>query len=157
MTTSAGLPSQRIGQLAALAALAAGLLATACSDEAGPPLPPDPPTVEIEIVEHDLVYERPVPAGRVVFRVVNAGERVHRLALVPLPDDVPPIQEQLEGDTRRHVQQLARIGDLQPGETDSFAVDLAEGQRYALVDYSQAPDGTMHARLGVAGEFHAGG
>lgn len=134
-------------------------LAVGCASQtqSRAPLPPAPPTVEVRIVEHDLLYEGPIPAGRVVFRITNAGEVVHRLSLTPLPADFPPIHEQLQGDTRRQAQLLARVPDLQPGETDTFAVDLAQGERYAMVDFSEAPDGTMHGRLGVASEFNAGG
>lgn len=139
-------------------AVAMGLAIAGCSTgETSEALPPAVPTVDVRLVEHDVVYEQPVPAGRVVFRVTNAGDEVHRLALLPLSEDFPPILEQLQGDTRRAGQLQARVPDLRPGETGVFAADLAEGQRYAMVDFSEAPDGTMHGRLGVASEFHAGG
>lgn len=137
----------------------AGLLlaAAACSPvESEEPLPPSAPTVEVRLVEHEVIYDEPIPAGRVVFRVENAGKRVHRLALLPLPDDFPPLQEELANDTPRSVSSFARVPNLQPGETGMFAVDLAAGQRYAMVDYSEAPDGASHARLGLADEFRAG-
>lgn len=143
-----------IGWLTAVTMLA-GLLA-GCSGQAVP-LPPDPPTVHVEIVDDGVVYQKPVPAGRVVFRITNAGEVAHRLSLLPLSEDFPPIDEQLQGDTRRQAQLLARVADLQPGASDAFAVDLADGQRYAMVDFSESHDGSMHGRLGVADEFVAGG
>lgn len=134
------------------------LLAVSCSPgQTGGPLPPSTPTVEVDILDDNLTHDEPVPAGRVVFRVTNAGEAGHRLTLVPLPEDYPPILRQLRGDERRSAELLARVPHLQSGESGSFAVDLVEGQRYALVDFSEAADGTMHGRLGVAGEFRAGG
>lgn len=134
------------------------LLVAGCwAGEAGAPLPPAPPRVEVELADDDLAVARPVPAGRVVFRVRNAGEAVHRVTLIPLPEDAPPFEEMLADDVSRQVELVARVPDLDPGETGTFAVDLAEGQRYALMDFSETGDGTSHGRVGVAGEFRAGG
>lgn len=145
--------ARRRAVAAALVTLALG----GCGDsQAGEPLPPAPPTVEVELVDHDVGYQRPVPAGRVVFEIHNAGDQVHRLALIPLPDDLPPIEEVLADERRWQVQLAARVPNLAPGETGMFAVDLAEGQRYALMDFSKTPEGTTHGRLGVADEFRAG-
>lgn len=150
--------SQRFQRWTAGLAVASLLLAAvACSPvESDEPLPPSAPSVKVRLVEYEVIYDEPVPAGRVVFRVENAGKRVHRLALLQLPDDFPPLQEELANDTPRSVSSFARVPDLEPGETGMFAVDLAAGQRYAMVDYSEAPDGTSHARLGLADEFRAG-
>lgn len=151
-TRVAGARGNRLALVSALLALAV----VGCSTgDTGQPLPPAVPTVEVRLVEHDVAYDQSIPPGRVVFRVTNAGEHVHRLALLPLPEDFPPIKQQLQGDTRRAGQLQARVPDLQPGETGMFAVDLTEGQRYALVDFSEGPDGTMHGRLGIASEFRA--
>lgn len=67
---------------------------------------------------------RPVtklPAGaltcyglRVIFTVVNDGKLNHRLALIPLPADFPPIEEQFHGTVRQVVQQAVAIRNLEP-------------------------------------------
>lgn len=132
----------------------AGLVGTACSGgQPREPLPPSAATVQVRLLDDELVHDEPVPAGRVVFRVENAGDAVHRVALLPLPDDAVPLDEELANDTPQSVELIARVGGLQPDERGVFAVDLATGQRYALVDFSKAADGTSHARLGVAAEF----
>lgn len=141
-----------------LLVVASGLAAAGCSGgQAGEPLPPSAPTVEVRLLDNDLAFEEPVPAGRVVFRVENAGEAVHQLALLPLPEDFPPIHEELANDTPRSVRSFARVPSLQPGETGMFAADLAPEQRYALVDFSESSEGRMHAKLGVAAEFRTKG
>lgn len=143
------------GRLAvAVMAVGAALTTGGCSPEqTQEPLPPEVPTVEVRLAEHDLLYESPVPAGRVVFRIHNAGDRVHRLALLPLPEDFPPLEEELANDSPRSVDPFARIPNLAPGETGTFAVDLAAGKRYAMVDFSKTSDGRTQAKLGVAAEF----
>lgn len=117
------------------------------------PVPPSVPTIDVRLADDNLAFDEPVPAGRVVFRITNTGERDHRLSLFPLPDDAPPIQEEVTDEYERPVRFLARVPNLSPGDTGEFAVDLAADQRYAMVDYSEAPDGTQHMTLGVAGEF----
>ncbi len=113
--------------------------------------------VVVTMKEYRLDYERPVPGGRVVFRVVNAGRYVHRLSMLPLPEDFPPIDQQLRGRQRRVVAPLAGVPGLRPGSSDSFAVDLVPGQRYGVVDLSGNPNGQSNALLGMASEFRAGG
>lgn len=135
--------------------LAAMLLITACSGgDASGPLPPQTPTIDVDLVEHDVRYDGPVPAGRVVFRVDNAGEQPHQLSLLSLAENSPPIQEQLQDTPDQSPVLLAQVPLLGPGETSMFAAGLAGGQRYALVDLSGAPDDdTTHAELGMAVEF----
>lgn len=132
-------------------AAAAGVLA-GCAPGAAAPLPPEPSVIEVWVDEHTVDYDEEVPAGRVVFRVRNAGTDEHRLALIPLPEDMPPIKEQLAGDDRRPVEPLAGISNRGPGELGIFAVDLQPG-RYGLVCLATDEDGTTHARKGEATEF----
>lgn len=136
--------------LAAVAAAAAVLVG--CAPGAAAPLPPTPPVVEISVEEHTVDYDGDIPAGRVVFRVRNDGTEEHRLALIPLPEGMPPIKEQLAGDERRPVEPLAGIANRAPGERGVFAVDLDAG-RYGLVCFATDDDGTTHARKGEATEF----
>lgn len=92
------------------------------------------------------------PRGRVVFNVRNAGSQVHRVALVFLPDDVPPILRQLRGSERVVVDELASVPNRPPGSTDSFAVNLDRG-RWAFLCFVVDPDGKTHAEKGMASEF----
>lgn len=142
----------------AAAAPSLSVIAAACfAGGVNKPLPPAVPVVEVRLDEDSVTYRRPVPAGRVVFQVRNVGESVQRLALVPLPEGFPDIAAQLKGAKRRSADLLARVSSLKPGETRMFAVDLVAGHRYAMVDFSKAPDGTIRGKLGVASEFRTPG
>lgn len=116
---------------------------------------PSPPSV-IDITMKEMAFDHPptVPAGRVVFDIANKGTLPHRLILVPLADDFPPIREQLHGSERRVISPQAGIADRLPGGNASFAVDLLPG-RYALICYVVGPDGLPHALKGMASEFRA--
>lgn len=139
--------------LAALMIISSGCSRTSRPDRA---LPPPPAEVTIILDEYQFRHPRPVPAGRVVFRVVNQGALEHELTLVPLGDDVPPVDEQIRSRNPRLVTPLARVPPRQPNQTGSFAADLAAGQRYGLVCYVRNPDGQNHASLGMSSEFRAG-
>lgn len=143
----------------AVVSAALGLLVVAGvwqSLAAAPPWPPVPPVVEVVVTDERIAFDRPVPAGRVVFEVVNAGRAEHRLALLPLPEDVPPIDEQLRGQTRLAVPPYAGVPDRRPGQRGVFAADLVPGVRYALIDFSEGPGGRPHALQGLNAEFRAG-
>ena len=114
-------------------------------------------TVVVTMKEYRIDYRGPVPSGRVVFRIVNGGRYPHRLSLVPLPKDLPPLDKQLHGRKRRIIPPLAGVPELSPGASNSFAVDLVQGQRYGFVDFSTNPDGRSNALLGLNSEFRAGG
>lgn len=138
--------------------LAAAVVIAGCSpDASGVALPPKGAEVAVEIIEHAVVYEDPVPAGRVVFRIDNVGEHPHQLTLLSLAEDTPSIEEQVLDPPEVPPDMVARIPPLGPGESGMFAAWLAEGQRYALIDLSEAPDGSANAQLGVVAEFRAGG
>lgn len=125
------------------------LLLAACRVE--PPLPPQPATANVKMSEYRFEHGK-IPEGRVVFRIRNAGREPHRLSLIPLSEDFPPLEEQLRGDTRQVVLTKAAIPDTPPGGTGTFAVDLTPG-RYAMVCLSVGPDGKSHARQGMGSEF----
>ncbi len=134
------------------AVLATGLMWTSCAWSPGPPLPPSATTVTVQMREYAFVYEPPNAPGRVVFEVHNEGRLPHDLVLVPLPADLPPIDEQLRGTTRRDVSLLANIPARPPGSRTVFAVDLEPG-RYGLVCFVLDPDGQQHAQKGMSSEF----
>lgn len=129
---------------------AAALLAAACA-RAEAPLPPSPPVVDVTMLEYRFEHG-PVPGGRVVFRITNVGRVPHRLSLVPLPADLPPIVEQLRGSERQVLATLATIPETPPGGSGTFAVDLEPG-RYAMICFIVEPGGRSHAREGMATEF----
>lgn len=134
----------------------AALAAAGCSSHpsARPPLPPAPPVVDVVMREYSFSHLPGVKAGRVVFRFTNAGTQPHSAVLVALPEDVPPIDEQLRSDERRAVATYARIPDRPPGSHDTFAVDLAPG-RYALICFTDGADGVTHALKGMSSEIRA--
>lgn len=98
--------------------------------------------------EHKPVF----PQGRVVIRAPNAGAVDHQLTMVALPEDFPPIAEQLRSENRRAVATVALIPRTPPGRTGTLAVDLAPG-RYALICYLEDPDGQQHFAKGMSSEF----
>lgn len=116
-------------------------------------LPPRPTIVEV--VEHERSYRispRQLPAGRTVLQVMNRSSLKHDLSLVAVPEDMPPIAQQLRSPDRRAIATMARLPSREPGSTDAFAVDLPPG-RYALLCFEKDGTGTPHARLGMAAEF----
>jgi hypothetical protein len=90
--------------------------------------------------------------GRVVFRVRNAGNVTHELVLVALPEDFPPIDEQLRSEERQGVDTVVAIHDRPPGNRTTFASDLQPG-RYAFICFVRDPDGVSHALKGMSAEF----
>jgi len=109
--------------------------------------------VIVAMRDHRFEFDPVIPAGRVVFRMDNAGQAPHRLTLFPLPEDLPPIDVQLRGDQRRLLKPFAGIYDRPPGDTGTFAVDLAPGQRYAMICSLRDEDGQPHYLKGMASEF----
>ncbi|MGH2703665.1 MAG: hypothetical protein ACRDJ4_00785 [Actinomycetota bacterium] len=127
------------------------LLEASCRAGAAP-LPPAPAVVEITMREYAYEYERPIPRGRVVFRVRNEGSLQHELVLIIIPEGVPPLDQQLRGSERRVVSTFVSMPPRAPGGTGTFAVDL-EPQRYGLVCFVTDPDGQQHALKGMSSEF----
>ncbi|HWB71706.1 MAG TPA: hypothetical protein VG452_05770, partial [Egibacteraceae bacterium] len=124
--------------------------------QASAPLPPSPPTIHGSMDEYRFaIADETVPAGRVVFSMANVGQVEHRLSLIPLPADFPPIEQQVQSPERRFVEQLAAIPPTSPGEEAAFAVDLQPG-RYGIACFMVAPDGTSHAEKGMVAEFRVG-
>lgn len=118
-----------------------------------PPAPKAAPVIGVTMVDHRFELDRDVPAGRVVFRLTNAGRAPHTMTMIPIPDELPPIAEQLRGSQRRLVEPYAGIYDRKPGDTGTFAVDLAPGRRYAMICAVVAEDGQPHWMKGMATEF----
>lgn len=144
--------------LVILASAAAGACSGSDSDSAtqGAPLPPSPPELAVTLDEYRFDVEGLLPAGRVVFRFTNAGQEQHRPLLLPLTEEIPPIDEQVRGDERRVLTPFAGVNTVEPGEDGTFAVDLEPGRRYALVCLVTGDDGQSHAEKGMTWEARAG-
>lgn len=126
------------------------------SDEAA--LPPPPPVVTVAMREYRFELDRTVPRGRVVFRFVNAGGLRHQPDLIPLSEELPPIDQQVRGERRAVVAPFAGVAARDPGTVGTFAVDLEPGQRYAFVCFARDPDdGQSHALQGMTTEFRTPG
>jgi uncharacterized cupredoxin-like copper-binding protein len=132
-------------------AASAAVLLTACG-KTDAPLPSSPPLVGVTMREYGFDHRPSLPRGRVVLRVRNAGRLRHEMTLERLPEDFPPIDEQLRSKTRRAVATLAYLHPLGPGASDAIAVDLGPG-RYAMVCFIEGRDGTAHALKGMNSEF----
>lgn len=107
------------------------------------------------MTEYRFDYDSTVPAGRVIFKVRNTGRVAHSLSLLPLTDDIPPIDEQLRGSRRLGISPFAGVAARRPGASATFAVDLVPGARYAVVCFLADSDRTLHALRGMASEFRA--
>lgn len=136
----------------------AGALLPSCEPSHGDsrPRPSSPPVIEVILREYSFRLSRPLPAGRVVFRLRNVGKEPHRPALLRLDEGFPPIQEQVRGEKRRFLLPFAGVDTRPPRSVGTFAVDLLKGQRYALVCFVAAPDGQGHAYKGMTWESRAG-
>ncbi len=139
----------------------AGLAAAAvalgsCQTSSGRALPASPTVVTVTMTEFGYKLDRPVPPGYVIFRMVNAGQQTHEPNLIPLSEDVPPIDQQVRGDTRIAVSPSGGVVGRKPDQVGSFAANLESGQRYAFVCFARTPDGQSHAKLGMAIEFRPG-
>ncbi len=106
--------------------------------------------------EYRFNYSPDVPAGRVVFRVRNVGTVNHRLTLLPMADDLPPIDEQLRDSIPQPAAPLAGIPEIPPGQSGTFAVQLEDNKRYAIVCFTEDDNGESHAVKGMSSEFRAG-
>lgn len=138
----------------ALLVLAAGLATAGCTAGAAAPLPPARPHVVVTVFD-DHIQLGSVPDGQVVFDIRNDGTKRHRLSLVLLPDNLPPLDQQLRGAQREVVTTQAAVADIEPGGAGTFATNLAAG-RYGLVDFGADADGASHALQGVNTEFRTG-
>ena len=135
-----------------LLTVALALVAASCQTRAAS-LPRGPQVVDVEMREYSFEHTRRIERGRVVFTARNVGRRDHELVMVPLPEDIPPIAEQLRGSRRRTVAALASFPPRPPGATGTFAVDLSPG-RYALLCFVvDKGDRVSHALRGMSSEF----
>jgi hypothetical protein len=114
--------------------------------------PPPPQTVRVGMDEYRFDLRSPAASGRIVFEARNTGTVDHELVLVGVPEDLPPIGEQLRSGKRVVVPTVARMAPHAPGTRGTFAVDLVPG-RYALVCFVKDADGEQHDQKGMSTEF----
>jgi len=132
--------------------LSAGLiLLIACGPDKAA-LPKGPQRISVSMTEYRFSYAENLRAGRVFFVISNKGLLVHHMSLSALPDDFPPLSEQLKGAVRRSIVPLAAIPDLPPGDAATLAVDLRPG-RYGLLCFVVDGDHVSHAVKGMVSEF----
>lgn len=122
-----------------------------------PPLPPRPQVVAISMREYRFVFNAKIHSGETLFRIQNEGTINHVLAMFEIPEDFPPLDEQLHGDERRSITPVVELPARRPGGTQSFVFDLKAGQRYGLICFLRDPDGESHARKGMNAEFRPPG
>lgn len=116
-------------------------------------LPPSATTVRVGLDEYEFDVRQSVPAGRVVFEVVNHGDVAHELVLVGLPEDAPPVQALFGEDAdRRTFPTRMQLGAREPGQRGVFAMDFAPG-RYGLMCFLEDDDGRQHVHKGMLAEF----
>lgn len=148
-------------RLFAAVVVLAGHAATSCGGSSPPQRPAAPPSPAVVVVTMNEYRFRPsatrLRAGRVVFRMVNAGREPHSPALVPLDEDVPPIDVQVSSAERRIVAPFAGVNTRLPGAVGTFAVDLVAGRRYAFVCYASTAEEKAHSKLGMTWEFRTAG
>lgn len=127
--------------------------ASGCTPSTSREAPASAPVVDVGMNEYEFSFDAgDVGAGRVVFRARNLGRLDHELLLAELPEDLPPLAEQLQSDKRRPLSNVGRVSLRRPGTTGTFAADLAPG-RYAMICFVRDPDGDLHAIKGMAREF----
>ena len=102
----------------------------------------------------EFAYDHPAvaPSGRVVVKVDNVGSLTHQLVLVRVPEELPPLAEQLRSDTRQAVDTIANLIDRPAGSNSIIAVDLEPG-RYGLVCFLRDAEGLQHHARGMSSEF----
>lgn len=143
--------SVRLLVAVALAALGAGCV----KPNAESVLPPRPAEFQIDMNDYRFDHAALAPAGRVVVRARNVDSKTHSMSLISLPEDYPPLDEQLHGEERRPAAIMARLPERPPGAADSFAVELQPG-RYGLVCNVRDRDGVPHSLKGMNSEFRVG-
>lgn len=132
-------------------AVASAVLALSSCSETNT-FPPAPHVVPVSMTEYRYGYEPPSSPGRIVFEARNVGRLDHELVLISVPEDIPPIDQQLRSDKRLVVPTVARLAPRGPGHRGTFAVDLEPG-RYALVCFVKDADGAQHDKKGMSAEF----
>lgn len=133
------------------------VLLGACTGATSDALPPKPRETSVTAHDYRFDFTGPVAPGRVVFRLTNRGSVAHNITLLPLSDDLPPLDAQLHGEHREIATPFGGVTRVFPGQTRAFAVDLVPGQRYGMICTLLDPEGRSHALRGQNAEFRTTG
>ncbi len=134
------------------AALLVGVVLAASCGGSAESFPRPVPTVDVALREYGFDYKADFQSGRTVIRVRNSGTLQHQLVLISIPEELPPLDQQLRGTERQVVPTIVSLRPGDPGTTRTFAVDLDPG-RYGFVCFVEDPDGVQHAHKGMNSEF----
>lgn len=116
-------------------------------------LPSRVTVAEVTMYEFQFHHDTVAAAGRHVFEVHNAGTLAHEMVLLSVPNDFPvSIDAQARSGTPAAFPTIAFLPPRDPGESGTFAVDLAPG-RYALICFLKAPDQERHVLKGMSSEL----
>ena len=140
----------RSGLLALSALLAVGTSAALAS---GPAFAQASTRMTITMLEYQIISERPdVPAGEVVFDVVNTGEEVHELVLIKSDMDtaaLPPSAVKGEVDEAAIGEFIGAVEDVQTGTMKTGTVTLGPGRYILLCNLTGHYEGGMVGTLQV--------
>ncbi|MBK8020604.1 MAG: hypothetical protein IPK19_04020 [Chloroflexi bacterium] len=114
------------------------------------------PNADLHVVMVDFGYGLPltVPAGERVWRIENAGQQWHELAILPVEPEttIEDVQALLAEGEESGLQQLPLLMPLSAGEVAWLAVNLEPGT-YALIcnlpDLMNMEDMHTHYELGM--------
>lgn len=144
---------------------------------AGDGAPTEPPglTADVDVTMQEFAFvglEEPVPAGRQIWKVTNAGQQPHLMTLGPLPDgttqarfmddlgaamtdpsaaDAPDPGSMLAG-----LPTASGSSTLSVGQSLYLALDLAPGTYGAVCFFPDRQTGAPHLLMGMAQIFTVG-
>jgi uncharacterized cupredoxin-like copper-binding protein len=138
--------------------LAVALLLVACAQDdptlGGSPHPLPSSAIGVTALEYEFQgMPEVMQQGEETFVLNNGGEEPHELYLAYITSDqsIEEIIELPEKQVNKVTQAVDRV-EAAPGESAEFTAALVPG-RFGYVCFVQAPDGTPHAFLGMAGEL----
>ena len=107
----------------------------------------------ITMMEYQIITERPdVPAGEVVFDVVNTGEEVHEMVVIKSDMDVaalPPSAVKGEVDEAAIGELIGAVEDVQTGTMKTGTMTLSPGRYILLCNLTGHYEGGMVSTLQV--------
>ncbi|HEX6536454.1 MAG TPA: hypothetical protein VF041_17820 [Gemmatimonadaceae bacterium] len=117
----------------------------------------EPPPV-VTVIAHDFAFSvssaRPVPAGPVTFRMINAGKELHMMGVVWLGTHTfEEFLAAVQGDTTfSGPYEVGGPNAVVPGDTSYATVILPPGN-VALACWVEGDDGKMHVAKGMMAPF----
>lgn len=116
------------------------------------------PTVEIVATDFAFEVSEPVPAGVVEVTLANEGDEAHHVQIAQLNEDatMEDLQAALESGDESAAMGLIKlvggVGIIEPGDSSSAIVELAEGTHVALC-FIAGEDGLPHLAKGMVAPF----